>query len=405
MSEKTVSIEKLDSLVEAKLETIAERVVAKLAGKDDTGAKEMPLKEARGSSIVRDRKFEIKPEQKGIAAARQIRALAFGRGDPDRAKVFVDKVYNDDLGDEIKKALTATELTGGGSLIIPEYAAEVIELLRSRTVVRAAGARVLPMDAGTLTIRKQTSGSSASYVGESQDIGVTQPETGQINLVSKKLAAIVPISNDLIKFSSSPSADEFVRDDLVMELSIREDRAFLRDDGLQNTPKGIRHWAANAIPTEGTTATDIEEDFRNLLNALETKDVRMLRPAWFMNPRSRNHLRNLRDANGNLIYPEIRATSPTMYGFPVFSSTSIPINLGSGSNETEVYLVDMVDAIIGEASSLEVSVDAAASYIENASLQSAFSRDETLIRAIMRHDFAMRHAESAAVTTGVTWGA
>lgn len=343
----------------------------------------------------------------GIAAARFVRAMAFGRGDLERAKHFCTKTWDDGLGDDIVKSLQAGDLTAGGALVPPEYAQEIIELLRPMSVVRAAGARTLPMNAGSLTLRKQTAGSTAAYVGESTNITKTQPTTGQIVMTSKKLAAIVPISNDLLQFSSSPSADEFVRDDLVLHIATREDQAFLRDDGTQDKPKGLRYWAqaANITATNGTSATNIETDCKDAINDLEGNDVRMIKPAWFMAPRSKNHLVNLRDANGNLIFPEIRGGSPTLYGWPAFVSTNIPTNLGSGGNESELYLVDMVDAIIAEASGLEIAVDSSASYVDSGSLVSAFSRDETLIRAISKHDFAVRHEESVAVKTGVTWGA
>ncbi len=123
-----------------------------------------------------------------------------------------------------------------------------------------------------------------------------------------------------------------------------------------------------------------------------------------MHPRSKNHLINLRDANGNLIFPEIRTASPTLYGWPVFVTTNIPVNLGAGT-ETEVYFVDMMDAIIAESSGLEIVVDSSAAYLEAGSLVSAFTRDETLMRAISRHDFAMRHDVSVAVKNVLTWGA
>ena len=384
------------------LENMIAEAISKQLGSEPVEKQAPPLEPFVPS---RERKFTMKEDQKGIPAARMIRAMAFGRGDTDKAKFFAKRAFNDDLGDEIVKALSASDYSAAGAMIVPEYAAEIIELLRSRTVVRAAGARTLPMPNGSITIRKQTVGSTAAYVGESQDIGVTQPEVGQIDLTSKKLAAIVPISNDLLQFTSGPSADEFVRDDLVMEISIREDRAFLRDDGTQHTPKGMRHWAQNILPSNGTTSALIEEDFKDLINALENADVRLQRPAWFMHPSRKNHLRNLRDANGNLIYPEIRGPSPVLYGYPVFVTTSIPANLGGGSNESEIYFADMVDCLIGEVMGLEIVVDGSASYVENATLQSAFSRDETLVRAISKHDFALRHRESVAVLNQITWGA
>lgn len=361
------------------------------------------MERLRASSTIA---VQTDPNKKGIGAARFIRALAFGRGDLERSKYFCDKVWDDALGDEVKKSLMAGDFTGAGFLIPPTMVPEIIELLRSQAVVRAAGARVIPMNNGSLTIRKHNVSATATYVGEATNIGSTAPEGGQIVLTSKKLAAIVPISNDLLAFTDSPSADEFVRDDLVMSLAVREDQAFIRDDGLQDKPKGMRFWAqaANVTATNGTSSTQIEDDFKDLVNALETNDVRMIRPAWFMNPRSKNHLRNLRDANGNLIYPETRGVSPTLYGWPLMVTTSIPINLGAGT-ETEIYLADMVDLIIGEATGLEIAVDSSASYLDGGQLVSAFTRDETLMRAIMRHDFAVRHAESLAVKTAVVWGA
>jgi HK97 family phage major capsid protein len=346
----------------------------------------------------------------GIAAARWVRGIAFGQGDLVKAAYFVEKVYDDDLGDEIHKAMVAGELTAGGALVPPEVAAEIIELLRSETVVRAAGARTVPMPNGTLTMRRQTAGSSASYVGESEDISVTQPDTGLLTLTSKKLAAIVPISNELLKFTSGPSADEFVRDDLVQEIAIREDQAFIRDDGTENTPKGLRYWANanNIISQTGDPATpaEIEDDFKNLMNLLTNADVRMRRPVWFMHPRELNHLKIQRNAaGGQLLYPELRTGSPTIHNWPVFVTTSIPSNLNPDGDESEVYLVEMMDAIIGEVSGLEIVANASASYVENATMKSAFSRDETLIRAITMHDFAVRHTVSVAVLTGVNWGA
>lgn len=399
----TLTKEQIDERIKESLGGLIDEAVAKALKATEKKSDEPPLE--RFGEIVRNRKFTVKESDKGIAAARMVRALAASNGDPERAKRFVQKVYDDALGDEIQKAFISSDLESGGALIVPEYASEIIDLLRSRTVVRAAGARTLPMNKGTLTIRKQKTGSSAGYVGESRNISVTQPSVGQIELTSKKLAAIVPISNDLLTFSSGPSADEFVRDDLVMEMSVREDRAFLRDDGTQHTPRGMRYWvdANNVTASNGTTADAIEQDFKDLLNALEGADVRLIRPAWFMHPTRKNHLAVLRhDGGGQLIFPGLTGASQNIWGFPVFTTTSLPNNLNG--NETEIMFADMVDAIIAEVTGLQIAVDSSAAYNEGGDLQSAFSLDETVIRAITRHDFAFRRRESIAIKTEVVWG-
>jgi HK97 family phage major capsid protein len=370
-----------------------------------------PLRETRGS--LSDALLNTtpprsnSPEKKGIGAARFVRAMAFGRGDPERAKHFAQRAWNDDMGDYIQKALAAGDFTAGGFMVPPEFAQDIIELLRNRTVVRAAGARVLPMPRGTMHLPKQTAGATVGYVGENRDIGVTEPIGGEIVMTAKKLAAIVPISNDLLMYDIGDQADEYVREDLVQQMAIREDQAFLRDDGMADTPKGLRHWVlpAGVQASNGTTAANIEDDCKDLINHLESANVRMINPVWFMSPRSKNHLINLRDASsGELIFPEMRTASMMLYGHPVFLTNSIPNNLGGGT-ETEFYLVDMADAIIGESGGLEIAVDGSASYTSGGSTVSAFQQDQTLMRVISRHDFAMRHEESIALKSDVTWGA
>lgn len=347
---------------------------------------------------------EVDKSKRGFGAARFVRALAFGRGDTDKAVYFAKKSWDDPLGEAVCKALTAGDFTAAGAIVPPEFVSEIIDLLRARSVVRAAGPRTLPMPNGTLTLRKRTGGASASYVGESKDIKKSEPAAGQLTLTSKKLAALVPISNDLLNFASGPSADEFVRDDLVMQIATREDQAFLRDDGTNETPKGLRHWASSVTASNGNTSAQIETDFRDLVNALEQANVPMVRPTWIMAPRSKNFLRDLRDS-GNLVYEEMRRSPPQLFGYPVYVTTNIPTNLGSGSNETEVFLVDMNFAVIGEATTMEIAVDSSASYLDGSTLVSAFSRDETLMRAITRHDFGMLYDEAVAIKNAITWGA
>ncbi len=176
---------------------------------------------------------------------------------------------------------------------------------------------------------------------------------------------------------------------------------------MAGTPKGLRNWAlaANVTATNGTTSVQIEADFKDLLQNLEGRDVPMLRPAWIMNPRIKNHLFTLRDASGDLIFPEIRQPSPTVHGHPVLLTTAVPITLGGGT-ETELYLVDFSEVILGEVDGIEVDVSREAAYLDSGgTMVSAFSRNQTLIRAIIRHDLSVKHPEAVAVKTGITWGA
>jgi len=321
-------------------------------------------------------------EARTIAAARLVRAYAAARGDIGRAEHFAKKAWDDDLGKVVvatfEKAMAAGDFTGGGFMIPPEFADQIIDLLRPRSVVRAMGTPTVPMPRGTLTIPKQTGDVSAQYV---------------------------PVSNDLLSVTAGDRADRFIRDSMVRHIATREDRAFIRDDGTNGTPKGLRYWAGSSFASAGTTAANIENDLVKMINTMESANVDMSNPVWLMSPRSKNTLLTLRDGSGNLIYPEIRPGSDGMsrlYGWPVFTTTNIPTNLGGGS-DTEVYLVNVPDLIIAEQGGLEITASDEASYVEGANLASAFSRDQTVIRAIVRHDFAVQYPEAVVVMTGVAW--
>jgi HK97 family phage major capsid protein len=91
-------------------------------------------------------------------------------------------------------------------------------------------------------------------------------------------------------------------------------------------------------------------------------------------------------------------------GYPVEVTNNVPINLGSGS-DSEVYLIDFNECVIADSFQLRIDASEAAAYKVGANLVSAFSQNQTVIRAVAGHDFGMRRVKAAAVLTAVTWGA
>lgn len=339
----------------------------------------------------------------GVGFARIVRALAATKGISELAANYADRTWGPE-GQDIAKALSANTAVSGGFLVPEQYSSEIIGLLRNRTVIRQAGAVTVPMPGGNLLMNKLAGGASASWIGENQNIPNTTTNFGQIRMSSRTLAALVPISNQLLRYSS-PQADGLVRDDLVASMSIQEDAAYLREQGIGAAPKGIRYWAnaAHVMASAGTSAANIETDLRNCINALEKANCRMIRPVWILSPRTKNFLWTLRTTDGELVFPEVR--SGNLWGYPYYVTNQVPTNLGGGGNETELYFVDMNDCLIGEDQGIVVDVSDTAAYHDGSAVQAAFSLDQTVIRALLRTDFAMRYDQSAAIITGITWGA
>jgi HK97 family phage major capsid protein len=346
-------------------------------------------------------KQEPPQHEKGQVVARFIRALAAAKGDPQRAAQWAQKQWGDDV---VAKALAAGDAAAGGFLIPDTYSADIIELLRARAVVRSLNPLQVPMPMGTLTLPKITGGVTASYVGENKNISTGQPTFGVLRLTYRKLAALVPVSNDLLRYNAY-GVDAIVRDDLVSGIATREDIAFIRDDGSQNTPKGLRYWApaGNVINGNPTiNLANVSTDLAKLILQLMNANVRMLRPAWFFAPRSLMYLMTVRDANGNFAFRE-ELLSGKLWNFPYGTTTQIPVNLGGGADESEVYLVDMADVVIGDATSIIIDASTEAAYHDGANVVAAFSQDQTVVRAIVQHDIGMRHDASVAVLAQVKW--
>ena len=389
----------LAAMVEERLKKALEPLEARLKEQQTTHFSD--IMRGHGRSDAEERKA------KSAAVGRMVRLLAMAKGDHEKAIVFATKMFGAE--DMAVKALSAGQADAGGFLVSPEFSTEVIELLRPMSVVRRMNPTTLPMDQGALSIPKLTGGATAAYTGEGQNIGSSQQTTGMLDLVWKKLAALVPISNDLLRFSTvSPNADAVVRDDIVSAMALREDLAFIRGDGLTGTPKGLRNWApaANVLTVNATVnLANITVDLGTLVLALENADVRMIRPGWLMAPRTKHFLMTIRDGNGNFAFRE-EMLAGKLWGFPFATTTQIPINLAvTGTAESEIYMTDFVDAVIAEASEIVIDASPNAAYFDSASsaVVSSFSRDETVIRAISRHDFGMRHDASVAVLSDVDW--
>lgn len=345
------------------------------------------------------------PKQPGERIARMAVAVAASKSLGISAAEWAEKTYGTD--DVVERALAASVPGAGGVTIPTDLVQELIEQLVPATVVRQSGPIILGMPHGNATIPRQSGGAGASYIGENTDIPSSEQTFDSITLTAKKLVALVPISNDLVR-RSVIGMEEMVRRDIITRIALREDLAFLRGDGTANTPKGIRNLipAGNVLPVTapGYNVFSIAAALSAMQLKLKNANVGMLRPVWFMAPRLESALMSLRNAQGFAVYKD-EMMQGKLDGIPYRTTTQLPTNLGVGGNEAELYLIDMSEAVIGDGLSLALDVSSEATYLDSVSgqLTSAYSKDQSVIRAITEHDFNLRHAESAVVMTGIKW--
>lgn len=341
----------------------------------------------------------------GASVAQMARLLAAAQGNQMQA---AEMAKSGGFGSDVVMALSTVSPGAGGVLIPTNMASEVIESLRPTSILRSFGARPIPLINGNMGLPRIKGNTSVGYIGMDTDIPVTGMEFADLKLQAKKLAALVPISNDLLKFQGvNPGVDQIVVDDLFVSVGLYEDITFIRSNGNGGlTPKGLRYWTppANVVKAPaGATMADIDAFCGGLMLRVELANVNLTKCGWIMNPRTIRFLQTVRDGNGNLAYPEIQ--SGTFKGYPFKLSTQVPINLGAGSDESEIYFGDYSDCFIGETGQLLLAYSTEASYKDgNGDTVSAFQRDQTLVRVINHNDFGPRHVESFAVGVEVKWG-
>jgi HK97 family phage major capsid protein len=310
----------------------------------------------------------------------------------------------------VSKALSQGGFSAGGSLVHQEFANELIPLLRNLTVVRKAGARVVPMGA-SLIFDRQASAGTAYYGQENTAITPTEQTTDQVVLSEKKLTALTAVSNDLIR-NASVSAEEFVRDDLLQIMAIREDLAFLRGSGTASEPLGIRNQATTTYYETISSATnptlaEMKKELDKACLTLAQANIPMTRCAWFMAPRTKKAITAMvgPGAEGYNSLERELSDSGTLRGFPVYVTNQIPINLTTDSqgSSSELYCVDMNEVIIGESLACECEVFPNGAWSNSGTIVSGISNDQTVIRCLSKHDIALRRRAGAVVVTKLSW--
>lgn len=340
--------------------------------------------------------------QPGIMVARLAQVVAIGGTDQRAAASAAEQIYGSEMGQIVANMEQATNAKGG-FLIDTAYSADFIDVLRPRVVIRNMGARSVPMPEGNLTMRKKTAGTSASYVGERVAAPTTDATIAQLTMSAKRLTAIVPITNQLIR-RSSINVQMMIRDDLVSGVAVKEDQQFLRGTGSSTAPTGLRNLiaAGNVIAANATVnLVNVTNDLGKLRLAVLNANIPMTMCGYIMSPRTLLFLENLRDGNGNKAFPEVAEGRLGIY--PIGVTTSVPDNLGAGTNQSEIYFGDFDQFLIGDTEQIAIAASDVAAYDDGGTMRAAFSNDETVVRLIAEHDTQIRHDSAFAVLTGVTW--
>lgn len=138
----------------------------------------------------------------------------------ERATVGNSRAESDygSLGEMIRALATG----GTGSAIVPTaWSANLIDLARSQSAVAMANATIVPMDAKTVTIGRQTGDPSAAFRAEGSAIGASDPTFDSVTLSAKTLSALVVASEEF--WQDAPNANQVIEQSLAAQMGAQVD--------------------------------------------------------------------------------------------------------------------------------------------------------------------------------------
>ena len=294
----------------------------------------------------------------------------------------------------------ATSPDSSGGYLVPSQAIpELIEMLRAESVVIPMGATLLDNLTGSpVELPRQTGGATAYWVGENDALTSSDPTLGQLQLTPKSVGALVKLSNRLLRLSN-PSAEQMVRADIARAISLAIDLAALRGTGASGQPKGIANTSGiNTVPWGTNSPTfDLFYDMEYQLavdNALRGRLGFVFHPCVKRSISKSKVAQYTGDPGGEYVILPMDVNALNNYiGYPFAVTTQIPINLGTGTNETEVYFGNWQELVIGQWAGIEI--------LPSKEAGDAFAKNQTWIRIIADVDIGIRHAESFCLGTGV----
>lgn len=353
---------------------------------DEIGSVKGQLTEARSMSLPGVVAADESQARESFSMARACRALA--------RKDFADAPYEREVFSEMKeKAMSQGTDTAGGYIVPEEAITQVIEKLKANVIAYDLGARDMPCTGVPVSIPKLTTAATGYWVNENSTITSSDLGFEQINMTPKTVAGRVILSNLLLE-TSTPTADSIIEQDLAQQLGLAVDLGVLNGGagGGAGEPTGIMQTAgAGTFTTSLTTgAAPTVGELMEAITDLDTANALRGRLGWAMHPLALSKCRQIEENGGGTYVPVTAVNTSsgfadTLFGYPVRTSTQMVAPTGGGDTRSMLF-GNFDDVMIARWGGMRL--------LASDTSDDAFSKDQTHIRATMRVDVAVRHAES-----------
>ncbi|MEO2092340.1 MAG: phage major capsid protein [Gemmataceae bacterium] len=344
------------------------------------------------------------PEQhRGSPVFAQIKALVSGGvagADPDEM-ARLEKSYRGS-----QKSQSWLNETLGGSMIPGPEQGELIQLLKAKDALVAAGAKVIPLPPGGMKWPRQTSASTTYWVGENENLTESQVKTGALNMRSKKIGCLIKTPNELIRFGG-PAAEALFRNDMATQLTLGLDKQLLEGTGTDTRPNGILNTSGVATVTPTTVGNngntmapgDVYDFVSKVMANNATFESWILHPTLFFNFFKKRGGGST-GTDGPFLFNQFRqmgdGVPAIIAGYPAVITSQVGLTRTKGSAGNLTYMLG------GMFSEMLIGMFGAIEFSATTQGDTSFVADQTWIKAILSCDGGLRVPGGIAVADQLT---
>lgn len=272
------------------------------------------------------------------------------RGSPFESLSFGNYMRAMVLGprtDEEKRALSEGTDSAGGYTVPDILSGRLIDRARAASVVMKAGAQTVPLLSDKTYVARVAGDPVPAWRLENAVIAESAPTFARVDFTARSLAVMCKVSRELLEDSLNigTALPTLLATALAQEL----DRVALLGSGTAPEPKGIRNMSGLTSTTFAGGDLDSYIAFVRAKTALRTANHDV--SAFILSPRDEGALAELVDVNGQPLMPP-RAVD----NIPFLTTSKIPTNEGSGTNESLFFAGDWRRLMIGIRSQIRIEI-------------------------------------------------
>lgn len=321
------------------------------------------------------------------------------------------KEFDNKAREQMFKAGVASTISS--NVLLPQpVTQEIIPILYPETTFLQGNPRRVQLIGGTYRQPRGVGSATAAYVGEGAKKPVGAPTFDDIRMSSHKLAGIVYMTNEAVKWTIG-RLEEYIRQDLRTVMGLKMDSAMYFGTGAGATPTGIFNrtgittfdGSSSTVFANSRAPTVAELDriaVRMILSLTGANIVRTNRWRWTMGYRFWGYLDTLRDGNGNKIYPEL--AQGLWKGIPILVSNQFLENGGANADAGDLGLVDFGHVLFAEEEGMTMKTSTEATIDDAGTLVLLWQQNMSAILCEMQHDVTLDQPKAVARLTNVRAG-